>query len=218
MKLLFVGEGPHDVGHDPSQQDVFAAGGVIPALVRRAGVPVGADSKATWWRRLTRFSKRGLEGKAKAALLIAERRHGCQGVVLVVDNDAKDDEHRLESLERGAVDASVPVACGLAVQSIEAWTLGAPTAIAEELGLTTEEVRELYPSRPVEELHENSGKEELRPKTLLQRLVSQVHRNDSAEFRQAVAERTSVAELEASCPRGFKPFVQELKSRLGGGA
>jgi hypothetical protein len=218
MKLLFVGDGPHDVGHDPLQQDVFAASGVIPTLVRRVGVAVDADSKATWWRRLTRFSKKGLEGKVRAALLIAERKHGCQGVVLVADNDAKDHEHRLETLERGAAEARLPVVCGLAVQSIEAWTLGAPTAIAQELGVKVEQVREQYPSRSVEELHEHSGKEELRPKVLLQRLALLGHRDDCAEFRQAVAERTIVPELEESCPRGFKPFVKELRSRLGDGA
>jgi hypothetical protein len=218
MKLFFVGEGPHEVGHDPGQHEAFEARGVVPALVRRAGIAAGGDSLATFWRRLTRLSKerKGFASKAKAAVLVAKRRHGCDGVVMVVDNDTKDDENRLARIQSAQPDAEVPVACGLAVQSIEAWTLGAASALAAELGVDVSQVRELYPHRSVEDLSERSGKEDLRPKPLLDRIAKLARRAADSDFCEAVAARTDVDELSKACPRGFAPFVKELHAAFGG--
>jgi hypothetical protein len=124
-------------------------------------------------------------------------------------------------LEAGAERARVVApkqltVCGLAVESIEAWTLGAPEALAEELAVDVEQVRALYPAGVgVEELYENSGKEQHRPKRLLQRIAQLKHRNDTTAFRQAVAERTAVVALENVCERGFAPFAKKLRGTLG---
>jgi hypothetical protein len=62
----------------------------------------------------------------KAALLLAESKYGCAGCILVVDQDR--DEVRRESLQQAAQaapkrDPSFPVVVGVAVESVEAWTL-----------------------------------------------------------------------------------------------
>ena len=108
------------------------------------------------------------------------------------------------------------IAWGLAIESIEAWTLGAPDAIAEELGVTAEAVNQLYPRGiHVEDLFEGSGKEHHRPKKLLERIAQLKHRQDSTDFRQAIAERTDVTALEQACPQGFAPFKKRLVDAVG---
>jgi hypothetical protein len=56
-----------------------------------------------------------------------------------------------------------------------------------------------------------------RPKRLLERIAGLGHREDSAEFREAVAERTEIAALERACPEGFTPFAAELRAAFGQG-
>lgn len=151
----------------------------------------------------------------KAAVLLSDRRYGCRATIFVADRDGKDERRaqlelgRLQSLKLVSGHAAL---CGLAVESIEAWTLGVPEAIAAELDVTIEAVRARYPAGThVEALSERSGKPEHRPKALLQRIAQMRHVDDSAEFREAVAARTDIAALELACPQGFGPFAEQLR-------
>jgi hypothetical protein len=144
-----------------------------------------------------------------------------RGTVVVTDRDA--DPDRRAALEAGVARARQlfpghPIAWGLAVESVEAWTLGSPDAIADELDVEIARVHGEYPRGvPVEALSERSGKEAHRPKRLLERIAQLASRDDSAEFREAVAERTDVAALESACPEGFAPFAGELRVAFGRG-
>ncbi len=105
-----------------------------------------------------------------------------------------------------------PTVWGLAIESVEAWTLGAPEKIAEELGVEVELVRQQYPRGvDVESLCENSGKPDHRPKQLLARIARLKNKTDSTEFRAAVAERTDVTRLARARPLGFAPFANRLR-------
>jgi hypothetical protein len=154
-----------------------------------------------------------------AAVLLSARKFGCDGIVCVTDQDREPGRlaEMEEGLDRGimAVGGSHRGACGVAVESIEAWTLGAPAAIAEELGLDIGVVRREYPSPHVESLYERSGKEEHRPKALLRWLADLAHRSDSRELREAIAHRTDVRSLEGTCPEGFKGFANQLRAAFG---
>jgi hypothetical protein len=101
--------------------------------------------------------------------------------------------------------------CGVAIESIEAWILGAPTALAAELGVEVKTILREYRLKDVELFCESSGKKDHRPKGLLDRLAQLAHRSDGTDFRQAIAERTDASELEKNCPEGFKPFVTALQ-------
>ena len=108
------------------------------------------------------------------------------------------------------------IACGVAVRSIEAWTLGARQALAEVLGTTVQELRRACPSIAPEELYEGSGKQEHRPKALLDALANRFgHRGDSLELREQVAAQADIAELVMNCPEGFAPFVAALRTAFG---
>ena len=222
MKVLFVGEGPHDVGRESrnSLEEPCPAGGVVTTLARRVVSSIGADSLALRWSELVRFhpsAKKGFAGKVAAAALLS-RRYECVGTICVADRDRKPD--REQAMQDGqqralAISSTHPVVCGIAVESIEAWTLGAHGALADELGIDAKHVRaELLTD--VESLYENSGKPKYQPKAVLQGLAQKVHRDDCVNLRVAVAERTNLAELERACPAGFAPFAKALREAFAG--
>lgn len=101
------------------------------------------------------------------------------------------------------------------MQSVDAWTLGAGQALAEELGVQAETLRLHYPSKNVEDISNQSGNVEHRPKVILQRIAEAHGRRDGVAFRIAVAERMDVEELAKACPRGFEPFVREVRQAFG---
>jgi hypothetical protein len=216
-RVLFVGDGKHDIGGpDGFSDDPFPARGVVPNLTAHVAAIDVERSVALRWLDLSRFSptgKRGYPAKIKAAQLLAERRWSLDGAVCVVDQDNEPSRHQLRAVQGSK---ACPVACGVAVRSIEAWTLGAPTALAEVLGTSPEKVRQLCPSARVEELYEGSGKPELRPKQLLRKLVTELgRRDDSLELREAVAKCTNPDELCRTCSQGFAPFVADLRAAFG---
>jgi hypothetical protein len=221
VKVLFIGEGPHEIGHRLGSHDPFnpqPAGGVLPVLVRQV-CPAIKEPLALKWSELSRFrldvKRAGLAAKVAAAVLLSARRFGCGGTVCVHDQDR--DTTRLAELQEGSerglkTVASHPVVCGVAVESIEAWTLGAPTAIAQTLKIDLKKVHAVYAASHAESFFEKSGKPEQRPKALLQRVAEAGNRNDGADFRAEVAECTDHAELERHCPKGFKPFADALRN------
>ena len=222
-RVLFVGDGKHDIGGpDGVSDDPFPARGVVSNLAARVAAVDVERSVALRWVDFSRFStsgKRGYPAKIKAAHLLAERKFKLDGVVCVVDED--NDPGRRELLAMTQCAQPCPLVCGVAVRSIEAWTLGAPTALAAVLGTTREKLRSKCPSVPVEQLYDGSGKQELRSKRLLGELARELGRsNDSLELREEVARQTDPAELCRGCAEGFAPFAASLREAFGaaGGA
>jgi hypothetical protein len=224
VKVLFIGEGRHDIGDaNPNPYAPRPARGVIPTLARRICDSIGSESIALAWSEIPRFNrsaqKHGYPAKIASAALLAVQKFDCNATVVVADRDGEDD--RQSRLKEGVDRARElfpqhPTVWGLAIESVEAWTLGAPRAIAEELGVDVELVRQQYPPGVgVESLSERSGKPEHRPKQLLERIAQLKHRQDSTEFRQAIAERTDIAALAQACRQGFAPFVNNLREAFG---
>jgi hypothetical protein len=193
----------------------------LPVLARKVIPLISNESLGLRMREITRLSpikKNGFDAKAKGAVLVARRRYGCDGLVIVSDRDAKDNEARLEKLrccESLAATEGIRVVCGLAVESIESWTLGAPQAIAQVLDFEERVVRGAYPKAHVETLLTSSGKEEHRAKALVRRLALLGHREDGQDFRREVAELTDVVALERDCPTGFGAFAVSLRAAFG---
>lgn len=216
MKVLFVGEGPHDIGKRAWSAEGSPAGGVVGVLTRRVRPEIDAQSWSIRWSQVPtlpldrQLPTRGR--KVEAARLMARRRYGSDAVVVVLDRDGK--ENVLAEMLAGATtprDHAAPAVCGVAVESIEAWTLGAPGAVAEELGVSRAAVTEVLPRGVhVESLKESSGKEDHRPKALLARIAALAHRTDCVELRESVAARTDPEALARSCPRGFGAFRDAL--------
>jgi hypothetical protein len=233
LKVLFVGEGKHELGPSQSGRLPQPATGPVPALVRRICPSLAAEHVGLTWIKLGLFqvgqkqldrdiAGSGYRRKAKRAVLLSDK-FQCDGTVCVVDADTASadclDQMRqgqteglkmLESLHR-----SHAAACGVAHKSIDAWILGARTALAAQLGVTVEALRQYYPAKHIEELSNQSGKEEHQPKAILGRIASLHGRAADTDFRTAVAERTDIEELEKECPKGFKPFAQDVSRAFG---
>jgi hypothetical protein len=224
VKVLLIGEGRHDLGDPgPNPNDPRRAQGAIPTLARRVCEDISPESVALAWSEIRRFNpsaqKRGYSAKITAAALLAVRKFGCEATVIVTDRDGQ--TSRQSELEKGVDSARElfpqhPTAWGLAIESVEAWTLGVLDKIAEELGVDVKHVKQEYPAGvDVESLTERSGKPDHRPKQLLERIAQLKNRHDCTEFRQAIAQRTDVASLARACPKGFAPFAEQLRKALG---
>jgi hypothetical protein len=222
MKVLFVGEGPHDFGRDDeAAYPPSAATGVVPILAQKVVPAITQDSLAIKWREITLLNphKKGLDNKVAAAILISARKFGCAGTICVRDRDRMED--LAASLEAGIqkglkqVGGAHKATFGLAVESVEAWSLGAPSALATILDIARTLVESEYRVRDVEEYHENSGKEDHRPKKILAKVAETRNRHPGTEFRKEVAEATDIAELEKNCSQGFQPFAKRLRDVFG---
>ncbi len=220
--MLFVGEGTHDVGPNefgaPAHQG-RPARGVVPRLEARVVERIDlASSRALTWHEiplLSRDRKPGLDRKVKGAALIASRSMGCAALVCVHDRDGGRNAHRLDDMVRGADEVkTLPVVCGLAVESIEAWTLGAYHALAAELEVDVARLRKHYDPAQAETFLPHSAKVEKQSKGLLERVATEGHRAPDLALREAVAERTDVGALAERCPEGFETFRKQLEKRL----
>ncbi|MBA3550460.1 MAG: hypothetical protein H0T76_28630 [Nannocystis sp.] len=225
-RVLFIGDGDHDIGKPEwPTDDAFPARGVVPLLAERVTAIDRPGSMAMHWAhpRLARFSvgrptkTHGYPEKFRAAQLQVEYgRLPVEGIVCVVDEDKKPERLQLPGNAQELTTKRCPIVCGVAVQSIEAWTLGALTALADVLGITIQKLRRACPAAPVEDLYEGSGKEGRQPKPLLNELAERfAHRRDSLELREEVAARTDIAELVTMCPTGFAPFAAALRRCFG---
>jgi len=217
MKVLFLGEGRHDIGAEgDTRNDPQPAGGVATALARRI-CPNTFDpsSIGVRWKDLSRWNpagKKGYEGKVKAALLLARQRWGCGGMVGVLDSDQAPHD-AAEQVDRArAFDTSLPFAFAMVRKSIEAWTLGSPTALAEELGINPSKLP--YKPATVESFSNTSDKPDRNSKAILAAVAKLGHETDSTELRVRVADRTDLAELRRNCPEGFKKFEDDVRLRF----
>lgn len=221
MKVLFVGDGRHDIGPAVFAPHPRPAAGVVSALCRQINPQISTDSVSLAWRDISTMNraKRGLEHKLVAAKELAVR-HGCLGTIAVADRDGPQGASRLDELNNGrsrshSNDSPVhPISVGIAVESIEAWTLGDAQAIATVLEVSVEAVRQCYRESKVEELYEQSGKAELRPKGILERVAEIKHRKPDVAFRVEVANQTDLGTLERNCPNGFAAFATDVRQNF----
>jgi hypothetical protein len=218
MRVLFVGEGATDIGHgSPARRragppPVPVAGGVVTELAQRV-LDGQLDRPCALAR--DRFPGR-LDKKVLAAALRAKA--GAFDALVFV-HDADRHGPRVEKrLRAGSVLASkrcpeLAVVVAVAIETVEAWTLGARGALADVLDLDEKSIAELVP-RDVETLSSNSQKPKRNSKTLV-RLLAARARMGHLEFVEEVARRTNPGELEVCCPKGFAPFAEGLRSKIG---
>jgi hypothetical protein len=223
MKVLFVGEGTHDIGRPDFPAKPRLAAGVVAVLARNICPAIDAESVGVAWREIRIFNPdkkhKGWAAKVEAAILLA-RQYRCAGTICVADRDR--DDTRLAAMDEwkqsGAksLAAGHAVVCAVAVESIEAWTLGDQEAVAAVLGVKVDTIRKrYYKVSDVEKLHERSGKPGLRPKELLRQLAELKHREADTQLREEIAACTDVDALQKTCPKGFRPFAERLKAAFG---
>lgn len=195
MKLLFVGDGKHDVGNPGFGLQPRPVGGVVFTLARRICSRIAEDSTAMYWRELSVLPQgkkaKGWADRVESAIVLSHQ-FGCQGTICVIDRDGKPErqQHLEDGRQRGleVVGTGHLVVCGIAVQSIESWTLGDPDALASVLDLEVKALQEFYKVGDVESFYNLSGKPEHRPKDILKRIAERANQTDTTELRGRIAE------------------------------
>ena len=224
MKVLFVGEGPNDVGSPSFAPRPSPVDGFVPRLARKLS-PGISKCVGLFWREIPVLNrekrKRGFAAKVASAIVLAEL-DGCDGTICVTDQDG--DVDRLPAMEEGATRGlrtakrGHRTACGVAIESIEAWVLGVPTAVASVVGVEKDQVLSHYKLAQVEELNPRSGEPKKRSKDLLDKIAAcgnQSNAKDSTPWREDIADAADIDELCTNCPNGFKPFAEKLQAAFG---
>ncbi len=220
-RILFVGEGSTDVGLERTPVRLWLAGdtdgpdegkrrGVVPVLVLRAlreGMPGAAVEMEAVLTRTRRMHGRGFARKVKAAMVDAQAA-GLDGVVFVIDRDGGSGRARLSEMRdgraKGEADGfAVPTVLGMAIEMLEAWLLADETALNHALGIT-------LPGA----LPDPEGIAD--PKAKLNEVDDPAKfAGDAVARDEAIAEATRLNVVCKRCPRGFRPFHDEVVQRLG---
>lgn len=220
MKVLFVGEGNNDIGRSFGGIELQKATGVVPTLCRLMRPHIDDDSVAVSWKQIRLHCRTkalpGYDRKLKLAVELAIE-NGCTGTIAVVDEDNKPQRRSVLSEARNAIASDEEtklhrVAIGVAVKSLEAWTLADHEAIASVIGCAPE--CDGYRPAQVEHLYQESDKPLKRPKDLLKRVLELGHLEDSTDIRVDIAKQSNIETLKRHCPTGFKPFAEEVCERF----
>lgn len=224
MRTIFlVGEGKTDIGTvgRPSVLPEEAREGVVQVLVRRV-LDAPASELAFKPRAVRSFPKEPgkfkgprLEGDARNAYRAYQlARFDHDGMIMVRDSDNTGDE-RLAQMEAGIQTArqrkgpQIPHACGLAVQTIEAWVLGA-------LAGRDQPVPALPRGKAIEELWgKKNDPESHHPRALCRQALRHLDMGDDLTSKATVVEDCDLAALERACPRGFARFAGALRLAFG---
>jgi hypothetical protein len=220
MRTIFlVGEGKTDIGTagQPSVLPHEAREGVVQVLVRR--VLDAPASELEFKPRAVRdfpkepgkFKGPRLEGDARKAYRAYQlARFDHDGMIMVRDSDNTGDE-RLAQMEAGIAAARqrsgprIPHACGLAIQTIEAWVLGA-------LACRDQPVPALPRGKAIEELWGSANDPgSNHPRPLCRRALRDIHMSDDLSGKVAVVEDCDLAGLERACPGGFARFARDVR-------
>lgn len=165
-------------------------------------------------RTLTSIRKhgQGYAGKIRAAMTQADI-EAFDGLVFVMDRDCVPE--RLSELRSGIqagreAGVPIPTVLGLCVETVEAWLLGDPAAVAEILEIPKDQI----PLNPESFAgKENSGQH---PKDVMTVLMDQSPKR-APDPTQVYGDIASVADLETvakACPKGFAPFRKALEELL----
>lgn len=216
-RFLLVGEGPSDLGRklwlDASGVETELVGGAIREFVFRSleqtyGIPREAVELESIPLKHIRKHSGGYAGKVRAAMVQADT-EGFDALVFVMDRDR--DAGRPRELEKGRDAArlkqvTIPTAIGCCIETVEAWLLADPSAVSEVLGINSSEIP---PNPETLDGKEGSGQH---PKDVMQRLQHAAPGESNwDEIYQEIAVKADLDRVARHCPRGFKPFLEELK-------
>ena len=126
---------------------------------------------------------------------------GSKIIIVIVDNDRMPHNSRLNSLKRKINKVSIPVAVGVAIESVESWLLADEQALNFALGTTQ------IPRLP-------SSSKIRKPKDKLAQIVKKyANQPVSRNLYSQIADRADKRVLDKRC-RSFNHFHNELKTCL----
>lgn len=198
MRVLIVGEGPHETGTSAEPARSAALRNLVVSVVGHAHEYSLERLNSPRPETHSRWGQgRGFEKKLLQWLLFANA-NGYHAIVAVVDEDR--DPNRVDQVNNAQAHThTTRRAFGVAIRSFDAWMLADEKALSEVLGRAVqrqpdpEDVRD--PKAKVDELRHECD-------------CSKPMRDVYAEVMKAVR----VDELEKRCPNGFAPFHRRLRA------
>lgn len=220
VRLMVVGEGPHELG-DPEtwESDGEAGGAALPVLVHRVlrepaevcyhKKKLSAKGSRNEQKRAKHRHGRGTKASGRVKIWIDRAlRAGCHGVIILWDHDGDDVTDRLGQMRIGRDEmandsfAAYPAcAVGVAVKSFDAWMIADGAAVGQAEGDSAN-------SHPSPESLGSAHATKTRAMDIF-------GDEEGLRVRYAcVAEHTDLDTLAACCPEGFAPFKQEIEQRI----
>ena len=198
-RIVVLSEGPNEIGRERepihAEDDLPA----LPCLVHRLlGAPPHVKYRSDKLREVAHV--RHLDKKVMAAMEKA-RVEKADALAVVVDRDGpgRANRRRLSQLQAGrnALPATlgVPCAVGVAVEAFDAWMIADKEALSAAPG----------DGKP----QAHADPESLGPGKAKEHAQGQLGRARSDKYA-AIAAKIDLNLLKRKCPRGFKPFAQEV--------
>lgn len=153
-----------------------------------------------------------LARKVRHAVLQAKAK-GCRAVVILIDRDTEPDSERIALLKEGRGSLATYVgypacAVGCAVETFDAWMIADGKAIGKAGGDSSN-------SHP--EPEKLRGKKETsrdHPKNRAAEIFGVNVKNIPSSKYATVALHVDLELLEKACPKGFKPFADEVRDKI----
>lgn len=195
MRVLLVGEGPHELGDGEGPS---ALENLVRALLARDDLQFERRRMADHRVHTHRGTGAGHFKRAVAWLREAQR-SGHDALVLVIDEDGRRATRGDIDLAQATTLFTTPRALGVAIRTFDAWMLADHGALGQALGMPVPPQRDperiSNPKSVCRDLHAGSG---------------------NPDSLRVVYAATAVAcdpnELESRCPHGFAPFAGRVRA------
>jgi len=211
--VAVFGEGPGELGHvrdRPLRPDELPA---LPQLIHRL---LETNTAVTYTCSLFKDVKhvhgRGKKFAKKVVAVIRQAaRMGHAAAVIVIDRDREADKERIEALREGRDSLNGPghraCAVGVAVETFDAWMIADPAAIQQAGGDSGKSV-----AQPESLAGKPGSKDD--PKMVAAEAFGL---SKGVGLADKYAKAAAVADLETlakKCPKGFRPFAEEVRERI----
>jgi len=209
--VLVFGEGKHELGDElgvPLTAEQLPA---LPRLIHRLlGEPENVYYTCEPLKTLPAAHGSGRKfAKKTAAAVRRAQDNGFTAVVVLIDRDRQPDRDRLGALTEGRSHVEgvqyPPCAVGTAVEALDAWMIADGTAVGAAGG----DSANCHPAPEGLDGKEGTGNH---PKDRAAELFG---RGGLGEKYALVAEAVDLELLEKQCPKGFKPFADDVRERIG---
>jgi hypothetical protein len=211
VRVLLVSEGKHELADCP---DGYVANHALPPLAILVQRITGKSGPIRFCCRRGKSIRNMHHGKMSSGWgkkVYSAMWHAANGsdgqafdaVVMLVDRDGTKNDRRLSDMQQGRNEygeSKFPCALGVAVEAFDAWMIadkqGILAAGGNEAKAHTKPEEPRWPKNEADAIFGTCGGTGLGPKYAM------------------AAKELEIANLETACPKGFKPFADEVRQRI----
>lgn len=210
-RIKFFGEGPDDVGKHDEENQISALQAFVKSIISKSNEgEVNFDNQAFHIRNL-KIHGGGFTRKVERAIENASE-GGFDAAVFVVDHDGYNE--RIKQLYEGRLKAQhngldFRLALGVAIRELEAWLLADQDVRRKHFG-----PRGGDDLGDIERLEHPKDNHFERLYGFLLNTPRTENIPSRGELKVILAQESKPETIEKKCPKGFKPFQEEVKNNL----